>query len=316
MQTSCFIPFHEITQCLSDVISQRNIVIVSLQELESTGKRNVNKKSISRYYSCHEKHHLLGTEFMVGNKIKPLVIDFQSYKPKQSRIKIKEKKLNYYPQCICSRRRFNWGGKEGFYAPVGKVYEDCPRKYIRFLLGDMDAKIGKDYVCSSIRNYTLHKEHSENGFRLINFAIRGNLILGTVFYRGNIHKGHRIPSKVSNLIPVGKGKWEDRELAGLIKSKDGTISGSRRLVEYCARKRLINKYKVWSDNGDSMDRDSNRLEVFSDRTGLEGVSDSNRLEVVSKSIDNYKSVYINTNTLHPVNTNTTSFTLWNSFVFG
>ncbi|KAK1349059.1 hypothetical protein LUQ84_001740 [Hamiltosporidium tvaerminnensis] len=75
-----------------------------------------------------------------------------------------------------------------------------------------------------------------------------------------------------------------------------------------------------------MDRDSNRLEVFSDRTGLEGVSDSNGLEVVSNSIDNYKSVNINTNTLHlvitntsilhPVNTNTTIFTIWNSFVLG
>ncbi|TBU00139.1 hypothetical protein CWI36_1732p0010 [Hamiltosporidium magnivora] len=122
---------------MSDVISQRNIVIVGPQELESTGKRNVNKKSISLYYSCHEKHHLLGTEFM-----------------------------------------------NAFYALLGKVYKDCPRKDIPFLLGDMDAKIGKNYVCSSIRNYTLLKEHSENGFRLLNFAIRGNLILGTVFDRG------------------------------------------------------------------------------------------------------------------------------------
>ncbi|TBU01377.1 hypothetical protein CWI39_1401p0010, partial [Hamiltosporidium magnivora] len=39
---------------------------------------------------------------------------------------------------------------------------------------------------------------------------------------------------------------------------------------------------------------------------LEGVSDSNGFEGVNDS----------TNTLHPVNTNTTSFTLWNSFVFG
>ncbi|TBT97753.1 hypothetical protein CWI36_2728p0010, partial [Hamiltosporidium magnivora] len=63
--------------------------------------------------------------------------------------------------------------KKAFYALLGKVYEDCPRKYIRFLLGDMDEKIRKYYVCASIRNYTLQKEHSENGFRLLNFAIRG-----------------------------------------------------------------------------------------------------------------------------------------------
>ncbi|TBT98665.1 hypothetical protein CWI39_2332p0010 [Hamiltosporidium magnivora] len=47
----------------------------------------------------------------------------------------------------------------------------------------MDAKIGKDYVCSSIRNYTLHKEHYEKGFRLLYFAIRGNLIFGNNRHR-------------------------------------------------------------------------------------------------------------------------------------
>ncbi|TBU00078.1 hypothetical protein CWI36_1751p0010, partial [Hamiltosporidium magnivora] len=37
---------------------------------------------------------------------------------------------------------------------------------------------------------------------------------------------------------------------------------------------------------------------------------------VSDTIDDYKGVITYTNTLHPVNTNTTTFTIWNSFVFG
>ncbi|TBU02831.1 hypothetical protein CWI39_1081p0020 [Hamiltosporidium magnivora] len=73
----------------------------------------------------------------------------------------------------------------------------------------------------------------------------------------------------------------------------------------------INKYKVWSDNGDSMDRGSNHK------------SDSD-CKGVSDTIDDYKGVItytntlhpVNTNTSHPVNTNSTTFTLWNSFVFG
>ncbi|TBT98932.1 hypothetical protein CWI36_2167p0010 [Hamiltosporidium magnivora] len=92
---------------------------------------------------------------MVGNKIKPLVIDFQRYKPRQSIIKIKEKKLNYIILKAYALAEDSTGEeKKAFYALLGKVYEDCPRKDIRFLLGDMDAKIGKDYVCSSIKNYT------------------------------------------------------------------------------------------------------------------------------------------------------------------
>ncbi|TBT98871.1 ubiquitin-activating enzyme, partial [Hamiltosporidium magnivora] len=46
--------------------------------------------------------------------------------------------------------------------------------------------------------------------------------------------------------------------------------------------------------------------VRCDSNGFEGVSNRDRLEGVNYS----------TNTLHPINTNTTTFTLWNSFVFG
>ncbi|TBU06210.1 hypothetical protein CWI36_0491p0010, partial [Hamiltosporidium magnivora] len=314
---------------MSNVLSQRNIVIVGPQELESTGKRNVNKKSISLYYSCQEKHHLLGAEFM--------------------------KKLNYIILNAYALAEDSTGEeKKALYALLGKVYEDCPRKYIQFLLGDMDAKIGKDYVCSRIRNYNLHKEHPENGFRLLNFAIRGNLILGTVFDRGNIHKGtlHRIKVYANSRFSLpeqtslGKTPPKNENIAYLLKFRtlyqsekesgktDNWLDYSNQKMErflgvedwwnialekdWPARKILalrINKYKVWSDSGDTMDRDSNRLEVFSDRTGLEGVGDSNRLEVVSNS-NRIEGIDYSTNTLHPVNTNTTSFTLWNSFVFG
>ncbi|TBU02618.1 hypothetical protein CWI39_1120p0020 [Hamiltosporidium magnivora] len=268
--------------------------------------------------------------------------------------------------------------KKALYALLGKVYEDCPRKYIQFLLGDMDAKIGKDYVCSRIRNYNLHKEHPENGFRLLNFAIRGNLILGTVFDRGNIHKDqslefnkqiqiiayaegidliarseasqqragtkqqgtlHRIKVYANSRFSLpeqtslGRTPPKNENIAYLLKFRtlyqsekesgktDNWLDYSNQKTErflgvedwwnIALEKDWINKYKVWSDNGDSMDRGSNHK------------SDSD-CKGVSDTIDDYKGVItytntlhpVNTNTSHPVNTNSTTFTLWNSFVFG
>ncbi|TBT99550.1 hypothetical protein CWI36_1936p0010, partial [Hamiltosporidium magnivora] len=128
----------------------------------------------------------------------------------------------------------------------------------------MDAKIGKDYVCSSIRNYTLHKEHYEKGFRLLYFAIRGNLIFGN------------------------KQIFDELEDTG---SHEDTVPSYEEV------------HKA-NHKGNS------------DCSGLEGVINRNRLEGVSDTIDDYKGVITYTNTLHPVNTNTTTFTIWNSFVFG
>ncbi|KAK1349127.1 hypothetical protein LUQ84_001808 [Hamiltosporidium tvaerminnensis] len=69
------------------------------------------------------------------------------------------------------------------------------------------------------------------------------------------------------------------------------------------------------DNREEGVNDRDRLEGVGDSNGLEGVSNRDRCGGVSKS-NRLEGVNYSTNTLHPVNTNTTSFTLRNSFVFG
>ncbi|TBT97351.1 hypothetical protein CWI36_2967p0010 [Hamiltosporidium magnivora] len=73
--------------------------------------------------------------------------------------------------------------------------------------------------------------------------------------------------------------------------------------------------RVRCDSREGGVNDRDRLEGVNDRDRLEGVSNSNRLEGVSNT-NRLEGVNYSTNTLHPVNTNTTSFTLRNSFVFG
>ncbi|TBU10728.1 hypothetical protein CWI38_1582p0010 [Hamiltosporidium tvaerminnensis] len=76
----------------------RKIDIVALQEMRWTGKRIMNKKEYSLYYSYTTEEE-----------------------------------------------------KEAFYDPLGKLYDDCFRNDIKFLLEDMNAKIGKDSAYHSFR---------------------------------------------------------------------------------------------------------------------------------------------------------------------
>ncbi|KAK1349134.1 hypothetical protein LUQ84_001816 [Hamiltosporidium tvaerminnensis] len=69
------------------------------------------------------------------------------------------------------------------------------------------------------------------------------------------------------------------------------------------------------DNREEGVNDRDRLEGVGDCNGLEGVNDRDRSEGVNDR-DRSEGVNYSTNTLHPVNSNTTTFTLWNSFVFG
>jgi hypothetical protein len=80
--------------------------------------------------------------------------------------------------------------KEIFYEALGRAYDNCPKNDLKIIIGDMNAKIGKEQI---YRKYTgrhsAHEETNENGNRLINLAASQNMVLGsTRFERKNIYK--------------------------------------------------------------------------------------------------------------------------------
>ena len=61
---------------------------------------------------------------------------------------------------------------------------------MNLLIGDFNAKVGKDYVTRpNVREQGLHEITSENGEFLTNFAVTNELLIsGTFFQHKNIHK--------------------------------------------------------------------------------------------------------------------------------
>jgi hypothetical protein len=61
--------------------------------------------------------------------------------------------------------------RDSFCDDVDRIYGDCPRMYIKIIIGDMNAKVGKEDVYKPISGkYSLHAESNDNGTRLISFA--------------------------------------------------------------------------------------------------------------------------------------------------
>ena len=61
--------------------------------------------------------------------------------------------------------------KDNFYEELDQTYEECPKRDVKIILGDLNAKIGQEEVNRPIiGKYSLHTLSNDNGTRLIDFA--------------------------------------------------------------------------------------------------------------------------------------------------
>jgi len=82
------------------------------------------------------------------------------------------------------------GVKDAFYAELERAYERCPAYDIKIVLGDFNAKVGREGIFGpTVGRYSLHETSSSNGLRLIDFAAAHNMVVSsTRFQHDNIHK--------------------------------------------------------------------------------------------------------------------------------
>ena len=69
-------------QILLDQLEKYYVDITCVQEMRWIGSGTTEKKNWIILYSCDNKEHKLGTEFVIHKKVKYLIMDFQ---PKSSR---------------------------------------------------------------------------------------------------------------------------------------------------------------------------------------------------------------------------------------
>jgi len=80
--------------------------------------------------------------------------------------------------------------KDSFYEELEQVFDHFPKYHMKMLLGDFNAKVGRQNIFKSIIGQgILHHDINDNGVRLVNFATSQNLVVkSTMFRHRNIHK--------------------------------------------------------------------------------------------------------------------------------
>jgi hypothetical protein len=80
--------------------------------------------------------------------------------------------------------------KDSVYEELECVFDKFPKYHMTILLGDVNAKVGREDIFKpTIGNESIHEISNDNGVRLVNFATSKNLrVKSTMFPHGNIHK--------------------------------------------------------------------------------------------------------------------------------
>jgi hypothetical protein len=80
--------------------------------------------------------------------------------------------------------------KDSFYEDLERVFDKFPKYHIKILLGDFNAKVGREDIFKlTIGNESLHKISNDTGVRLVNFATSKNLgVKSTMFPHRSILK--------------------------------------------------------------------------------------------------------------------------------
>jgi exonuclease III len=84
--------------------------------------------------------------------------------------------------------------KDSFYEELEQVFHQFPKYHVKILLGDFNAKVGRegwreDIFKPIIGNESLHEASNDNGVRVVNFATSKNLIVKSpTFPHRDIHK--------------------------------------------------------------------------------------------------------------------------------
>ncbi|XP_067633265.1 craniofacial development protein 2-like [Eurosta solidaginis] len=139
----------------------------------------------------HTNKRSFGVGFVVGERLCRKVLAFTPVGERLAAIRIKANFFNISFICAhASTEEKDDEVKDTFYEQLERTYERCPRHDIKAVLGDFNARVGKEGVFGpKVGKLSLHNENSPNGLRLIDFVGARNMVISsTKFMHKKIHQ--------------------------------------------------------------------------------------------------------------------------------
>lgn len=177
-----------------EVLDVYKIKVAGIQEVRWAGKGQLKVGKYIIYFSGMEERHQFGCGFTVHETIEPLIKEFNPISKRLAVLRIDTKTINIALICTYApTEAADEDIKDTFYEDLIQVYDKLPGNAIKIVLGDFNAKCGREIQFShTLGKESLHDISNWNGLRLISFATgKYMMISSTMFPHKKIYKGTR-----------------------------------------------------------------------------------------------------------------------------
>jgi exonuclease III len=165
--------------------------LVGVQEVRWEKGDIVQAEDYTFFYGHGNGDHQLGAGFFVHKRIVSAVRRVEFISDRMSYIILRGCwyniiVLNVHAPCEDKGDE----EKDSFFEEPGRVFGQFPRYDMKIILGDFNAKVGRENIFKpTIGNESLHEISNDNGVRVVNFSTSKNLVIkSTMFPHRKIHK--------------------------------------------------------------------------------------------------------------------------------
>lgn len=181
----------EASQITLNECKKYNINVAAIQEHRWRGSGSVRLNGGIAYYSGADDWCRAGVGFVVDLQTNKSIITFNAISERICYLRLRGGSYNLsLISAYAPTEDADMEIKDDFYELLNLVYNSMPKYDAKLILGDMNAKVGKEiHYRPTIGLHSLHNLCNRNGERLVNFASsNGMIIASTTFDHKRIHK--------------------------------------------------------------------------------------------------------------------------------
>lgn len=282
---------------LADELKNAKLDITALQETKKAGKNMASFKDYALYYSGTQSASLFGTGFLVAGKALGAVIGFNPIDERMCTLRVKGKFFNItLINCHAPTEEKDDDIKNAFYEKLQKVFERSPKRDVKIVLGDFNAKVGRESIYRpTIGSHSLHTVSNENGCRVVDFAVINNLVIkSTCFPHKDIHKATwkspdgRTANQIDHIMIDGR---HSSSILDVRSCRGPNIDSDHYLVRGLLRARIAAPTKkppqLWIPDVESLKREDKKRQYTAkvEREIIEAVDDDHQDRTIDEEWD-------------------------------
>jgi hypothetical protein len=135
------------------ICTHYKIELLAIHETKQTGTF-IKEMGENLFFNSGNENRKLGVGFLVSKQLQSEITEFKAVTNRLCKIRIREKEYEE---------------KEKFYEEIEKVYNGIPKYDDKMIIGDFNAKIGKEEIYKPvIGTHSKHDRTNENGKRICN----------------------------------------------------------------------------------------------------------------------------------------------------